>query len=118
MKFNVDYRIYSTMGDAQRGPMSEGQFRIEAVDEATAQQRAEHEIRHTDPCYDSRVDPRIDLSVEDASVDVSDTDVDRGEDAKPSEDYPEIPQWRVQVRAATNALVMSQLYHDDPGLTR
>ena len=118
MKFNVDYRIYSNRGDTQRGPMSEGQFRIEAVDEATAQQRAEHEIRHTDPCYESRVDPRIDLSVADARVDASDTDVDRGEDPKLSEDYPEISQWRVQVRAATKALVVSQLYHDDPGLTR
>src|ERR1700730_14149640 len=54
MKFNVTYAIYSSMGDAQCGPMSEGKFRIEAVDEATAQQFAEHEIQHTDPTYDSR----------------------------------------------------------------
>jgi hypothetical protein len=111
MKFNVTYAIYSSMGDAQSGPLSEGQFRIAAVDEKTAEELAEEEVQRTDPAYDPRVDPWIELCVEDASVYLR-------QDPEPSTEYPELAEWRVQVKAATDALVVSQLNDDDPGLMR
>jgi hypothetical protein len=99
MKFNVDYSIFSNMAHA---PVSEGTFRIEASDEEAAEILAEEEIERTDPAYDPRIDPYMDITIEDASVYVR-------HDPEPDPEYPEVTEWRAQVKGITKKLVSSQL---------